>query len=100
MHLLKLPITLKCRMKTMLSHKKTCSNTPLNMNYFDKYLQLFPSKFYAWRTFSLLFLGEILSLCDKKKVVNPKGYIFSGYCEDKNLKYEYIYCLNTWQVST
>lgn len=67
MHFLKLPITRKCKMKTMFT-KKTCQNTPLNMNYFDKYLQLFPSKFYAWRIFFLLFLGEILSLVTKNRL--------------------------------
>jgi hypothetical protein len=62
-------------MKTMLSPKITCQNTPLNMNYFDKYLQLFPSKFYAWIILFILFLSENLPLCDQKKVVNPKIYI-------------------------
>jgi hypothetical protein len=47
--------------------KKTCQNTPLDMNYFDKYLQLFPSKFYTWKIIFLLFLGENLPLCSQKK---------------------------------
>jgi hypothetical protein len=67
---------LKCKMKTMLSHKKTCSNTPLNMNYFDKYLQLFPSKFYAWRIFFLLFWVKFCHFVTKKGCESKRLYIF------------------------